>query len=939
MSTSSPFIHRPVATTLLTIAVTFAGILAYTALPVAPLPQVEFPTIQVQAALPGASPETMASSVAAPLERQFARIAGVNELTSSSTLGSSSIVMQFDLSRNIDAAARDVQAAINAARSQLPANLPNNPTYRKVNPADAPILILSLTSDTVDKGKIYDAASSILQQKVSQIEGVGQVLVGGGALPAVRVDVNPTLLNSFGLGLEDVRLALGTANANIPKGDIRNSEQKWEIATTDQLLTAKEYEPIIVAFRNNAPVVLSDIAKTSDSVEDIRTLGLVDGKPAVPMIIFRQPGANIIATVDLVRSLLPELQASISPAIKIGIVLDRTTTIRDSVRDVGIALGLSVVLVVLVVFVFLRNVRTTLIPTVAVPVSLIGTFSVMYLAGYSLDNLSLMALAVATGFVVDDAIVVIENITRHLELGLNPLEAALAGAEEIGFTVLSISISLVAVFIPILLMGGIAGRLFREFAVTLSVAIGVSLLVSLTTTPMMCARLLRPESEIVHGRVYMASERAFNWIVHFYEITLNWVLRRQPLMLFVTLVTVAVTVYLYFIVPKGFFPQQDTGRLIGQIQADQATSFQEISRKVTAFADTVGQDPAIDHVIAFAGGSGSTSNTGRMFVSLKGLSERKISADQIIGRLRRKLAGIPGASLYLQAVQDVRAGGRATGAQYQYTLQGEQLNELVEWSPRLYDKLKTLPGITDVNTDLQNEGREVALVVDRSTASRLGLSLQAIDNTLYDAFGQRQVSTMFTRLNQYHVVMEVDPKFWQSPAGLEQIYLRPTNGTAVVPLSAMAHYEPTTAAISVNHQGQFPSVTLSFNLMPGVALSDAVKRIHELEQEIGLPGRIHGTFSGTLQAFQESIANTPFLIITALIAVYIVLGILYESLIHPITILSTLPSAGVGAVLALMIFKTDLSIIAIIGILLLIGIVKKNAILMIDFALVAEREE
>ena len=938
MSISSPFIHRPVATTLLTAAVAFAGALAYTLLPVSPLPQVDFPTISVSASLPGASPEIMASSVATPLERQFGRIAGVSEMTSSSNLGSTNVVLQFDLSRDIDAAARDVQAAINAARSQLPANLPNNPTYRKVNPADAPILILALTSDTVDKGHMYDAASSILQQKLAQTQGVGQVTVGGGALPAVRVDVNPTLLNSFGLGLEDIRQTLTNVNANRPKGDIANGTRDFEITTTDQLLKAAEYQPLVIAYRNGAAISLSDVAKVSDSVEDIRTLGLVDGKPAVPIIIFRQPGANIIATVDRVRALLPALQASISPAIKMSIVLDRTTTIRESVRDVEVALGLSITLVVFVVFVFLRNVRTTLIPSVAVPISLIGTFSVMYMAGYSLDNLSLMALAIATGFVVDDAIVVIENITRYLEQGKTPLEAAIAGAQEIGFTVLSISLSLVAVFIPILLMGGIVGRLFREFAVTLTVAIGVSLLISLTTTPMMCARLLRPEREIQHGRVYRVSERAFRWILDEYEVTLSWVLEHQPLVMFVTVATIVFTAYLYVIVPKGFFPQQDTGRLMGAIQADQNTSFQAMSRRLMRFADTVGQDPAVDNVIAFTGGAGGSANTGRIFVALKPLNERKLSADQIIGRLRGMLSHIPGATLYLQAVQDVRVGGRQTNAQYQYTLQSDDLASLLEWTPKVYSKLRTLPELADVNSDQQNRGLEIALQIDRQTAARLGVTPQTIDNTIYDAFGQRQVSTMYTRLNQYHVVIEVDPNFLEYPGSLNYIYVPASNGHQA-PLGAFARFDRSNTPLSINHSGQFPSSTISFNLKPGNSLGNAVIQIADAEREIGLPVTVHGNFTGTAQAYQQSIANEPFLIAAALLAVYIVLGVLYESLIHPVTILSTLPSAGVGALLALLLFRIELSIMALIGIILLIGIVKKNAILMIDFALAAERNE
>jgi multidrug efflux pump len=938
MNISSPFIHRPVATTLLTIAVAFAGALAYTLLPVSPLPQVEFPTIQVSAGLPGASPETMASSVATPLERQFARIAGVTEMTSSSNLGSTSIVLQFDLSRDIDAAARDVQAAINAARSQLPATLPNNPTYRKVNPADAPILILSLESDIYDRGRIYDAASSILQQKLSQIEGVGQVTVGGGALPAVRVSVNPTLLSGMGLDLESVRSTLASANANRPKGWVGNSKRTWEIGTTDQLLNASEYQPLIIAYNNGAAVPLSKVATVRDSVEDVRTLGLVDGKPAIPMIIFREPGANIIATVDRVRALFRSLQASISPAINLSIVMDRTTTIRESVRDVEFALALAVVLVVLVVFLVLRNIRTTFIPSVAVPVSLIGTFSVMYLAGYSLDNLSLMALAIATGFVVDDAIVVIENITRYVEQGMEPREAALQGVREIGFTVVSISLSLIAVFIPILLMGGIVGRLFREFAVTLSVAIGVSLVVSLTTTPMMCARLLRPESAVRHGRIYRASESGFNWILSRYESTLSWVLRHQPLMLLVTLGTLVFTIYLYIVIPKGFFPQQDTGRLSGTIQADQSTSFQAMSHRLTDLANAVREDPAVDNVIAFTGGGSGTVNTGRMFVALKPFRERTLNADQIIARLRGKLSRIPGATLFLQSVQDVRVGGRATAAQYQYTLQAEGVRDLIDWSPKLVQRLRKLSAVTDVNVDQQNRGLEISIQTDRVTASRLGITQQTVDNTLYDAFGQRQVSTIYTGLNQYHVVMDVESEFSQNPDGLNYIYLSGTNNQRV-PLSAVATYDHSATPLSISHQGQFPSTTISFNLAPGFSLGDAVEQIQQAERDVRLPAGIQGNFTGTAQAFQESVASQPLLIVAALLAVYIVLGILYESLIHPITILSTLPSAGVGALLALLMFRIDLTIMGMIGIILLIGIVKKNAILMIDFALAAERNE
>ena len=938
MSLSTPFIHRPVATTLLTVALGLAGALAYVYLPVSPLPQVEFPTISVNAGLPGASPETMASAVATPLERQFGRIAGVTEMTSSSGVGSASITMQFDLGRNIDAAARDVQAAINAARSQLPANLPGNPSYRKVNPSDAPIMILSITSDVYDKARMYDAAASILQQKLSQVEGVGQVFVGGGALPAVRVDVNPTRLNNMGLGLEDVRATLGAANANRPKGSLWNDERNWTVTTTDQLQKASEYRPLIIAYRNGSPVRVSDVAEVTDSVEDIRTSGLFNGKPAISLIIFRQPGANIIETVDRIRELMPLLQAEIPAAMTLAISLDRTTTIRASVRDVEITLALSITLVIGVVFVFLRSFRTTLIPSVAVPVSLIGTFGVMYLCGYSIDNLSLMALTIATGFVVDDAIVVIENISRHLEAGMKPLEAALLGAKEIGFTVLSISVSLVAVFIPILMMGGIVGRLFREFAVTLSVAIGVSMIVSLTTTPMMCAVLLRSRDEERHGRIYDASERVFDWVLGRYRSSLAWVLRHQLSMLIVTLATIALTVYLYKNIPQEFFPQQDTGRLSGSIQADQSTSAKEMARLVGQFVKAVDDDPAVESVIAFSGGGRGSTNTGNMYVSLKSMSERNMSADLVIARLRQKTARIPGATLYFQPVQDIRVGGRASAAQYQYQLQGDDLKELYDWAPKMLAKLHTIPDLTDVNSDQQMHGLEALLTIDRPTASRLGITPQVIDDTLYDAFGQRQVSTMYRTLNQYHVIMEAAPQFTQSPDGLRQIYVS-TPGKAQVPLSAVTKYAPSNTPLAVNHSGQFPSVTLSFNLQPGRALSDAVTAIEQAGREIGLPVTIHGKFAGTAQAYQESTSNMPILVLAALLTVYIVLGVLYESVIHPITILSTLPSAGVGALVALILFGIPLSVIAFIGIILLIGIVKKNAIMMIDFALEAERRE
>jgi multidrug efflux pump len=937
MSISSPFIHRPVATTLLTIAIALAGAVAFQVLPVSALPQIDFPTISVAASLPGASPEIMASSVATPLERQFGRIAGVTEMTSSSFLGTTSITLQFDLNRNIDGAARDVEAAINAARSYLPANLPANPTYRKVNPADAPIMILGLTSNVYDRGPMYDAASTIVEQRLSQIQGVGQVSVGGSSLPAVRVELNPTQLNSYGLGLQDVNSMLSAQNANLAKGQITNGENTADIVANDQLLKADYYKDLVVGYHNGAAIKLSDIADVHDDVENIRAAGFLNGKPCVLLVIFRQPGANIIDTVDRIRESIPSLEASIPAAMNFTIVLDRTATIRASVSDVERTLTISIALVILVVFLFLRNVRATLIPSVAVPVSLIGTFGVMYLCNYSIDNLSLMALTIATGFVVDDAIVVIENISRYLEQGMSPMESALKGAEEIGFTVLSISISLVAVFIPILLMGGIVGRLFREFAVTLSVAILVSLAISLTTTPMMCSRLLKNPQNEKHGRVFQASEKVFVGMLGFYERTLKWVLQHSALTLSVLILTVLLNGFLFYIVPKGFFPQQDNGTVFGGIQGAQDISFQAMQALTLRFVDIIKTDPAVENVGAFTGGGGAV-NTGFVYLALKPLEQRKISASQVIDRLRPKLVSIPGATVFLQAGQDLRIGGRQSNAQYQYTLQSDNIDDLVTWGPRLLTEMKKLRILTDVNTDQQNSGLQAALVYDRDTASRLGITAQTIDNTLYEAFGQAQVSTMYTPLNQYHVVMEVAPPFWQDPSSLSDIYVRPSVGKEV-PLSAVTHYAPRTAPLSVNHQGQFPSVTVSFNLAPGVALSDAAAAITEMQQRMGVPSTIHGMFSGTLQAFQASLSTQPFLIITALMAVYIVLGILYESYIHPITILSTLPSAGVGAVLALLLFHVDLSVIALIGVILLIGIVKKNAIMMIDFALAAERNE
>ncbi|HKV62513.1 MAG TPA: multidrug efflux RND transporter permease subunit [Candidatus Acidoferrum sp.] len=933
---SAPFIRRPVATSLVTIAILLSGVVAFRFLPVAPLPQVDFPTISVGAGLPGASPETMASAVATPLERQFGRIAGVTQMTSSSGLGNTGITLQFDLNRDINAAARDVQAAINAARSQLPADLPGQPTYRKVNPADAPIMLLVLTSDNIPPAEIYDAADSILAQKLAQVEGVGQVFTWGSARPAVRVEVNPNQLNSYGISLETVRKSLQAANANLAKGALNDSKQTWAMTDTDQLFKAYEYQPLIVAGHVGAPVRLRDVAEVVDSVEDSRNLGLAGGKRAVLLAVFRQPGANMIETVDRITALLPVLSASISPSLHLSVAVDRTTTIRASVHDVEVALVISIILVIFVVFAFLRNVWATIIPSVAVPLSLIGTFGVMYLCHYSLDNLSLMALTICTGFVVDDAIVVIENITRHIEGGMQPFAAAMKGASEIGFTVLSMSTSLVAVFIPILMMGGIVGRLFREFAVVLSVAIGVSLFVSLTTTPMMCARFLRHESG-KHNIFYRISEGAFNKLHGIYDFSLRWVLRHQFLILLVTIGTVCLNGYLFIKTPKGFFPQQDTGRINGSIQGDQDLSFTAMSQKMRIFTDIVAQDPAIENVISFTGG-GSGGSTARMFSQLKPLSERKLSADQVIARIRSKTAGIPGAALYLQAVQDLSVGGRGSAAQYQYTLQADRLDDLTHWAPILQQRLAKIPELRDVNSDQQMHGLESAIVIDRDTAGRLGVAVQDIDNTLSDAFGQRQVSNIYKGINQYHVVLEVAPQFQPGPDALKSVYV-PSSSGKLVPMSAFAHFEHSSTALSVNHQGIFPAITLSFNLAPGASLGPAVDHIEQARLQLKVPSTVHATFQGTAQAFQDSLSNQLVLIITALAAVYIVLGILYESFIHPITILSTIPSAGIGALLAIQFIKSDLNIIALIGIILLIGIVKKNAILMIDFAVQVEREE
>jgi multidrug efflux pump len=955
MHLSAPFIQRPVATSLLSLALLLAGSVAYSLLPVASLPDVDFPVIGASAGLPGASPETMASSVATPLERQFGRIAGVNQMTSSSSLGSASVTLQFDINRNIDAAARDVQASINAARSQLPSYLPQNPGYRKANPAEAPILILSLTSDVVPKAQMYDLADSILAQKIAQIEGVGQVFVGGSSSPAVRVELNPMQLGANGIGLEAVRMALASANANRPKGAFQDAEHRWLIDDNDQIFKASDYAPIIAGYnkQTGAPVRISDLGEVKDDVANNLTAGVSGTNPdkgppgelksAVMLIIFKIPGANVMSTVDRVMSEMPHLQAAIPPTIKIDVEVDRTTTIRASVRDVEISLFISVVLVVLVVFLFLREVWATIIPSVAVPLSLVGTFGVMYLVGYTIDNLSLMALTISTGFVVDDAIVVIENITRYLEKGMTPFDAAMKGSKEIGFTVLSMSTSLIAVFIPILLMGGIVGKLFREFAVTLSVAIAVSLLVSLTTTPMLCARFLKSRDESRHGKIYKASEYAFNWLHSEYASGLRWVLRHQVFMLCVVAGTMALNVYLFIIVPKGFFPQQDTGRMGGRTRAAQDISFDAMRVKQRQLAQMVMDDPAIKSVTAFVGGGGpggGSNNVGNMMIALKPLDQRpgRVAADQVVNRLRRKLTSVPGATLFLQVQQDIQVGGRGSDAQYQYTLSDEDLNELNTWAPQLMARMRAMPELRDVSTDQQNQGLAANLVIDRDTASRLGISMTTIDQTLYDAFGQREVSTMYTGLNQYFVVMEVDPKYQNSPDSLNGIYLKSSSGL-MVPLSTIAHYQQQRTSLQVNHQGQYPAVTLTFNLAPNVALGDAVTALEKAQAEMGMPSAIHASFQGTAQAFQDSLKNEPYLILAALVAVYIVLGILYESLIHPLTILSSLPPAGVGAILALLLTGTDLSIIALIGIILLIGIVKKNAIMMIDFALQAEREQ
>jgi multidrug efflux pump len=998
MNPSIPFIRRPVATILLTFGVFAAGMVAFFQLPVSPLPQVDFPTISVTAQLPGASPDVVATTVATPLERHLGQIADVTEMTSSSTVGSVRITLQFGLNRDINGAARDVQAAINAARADLPTSLRSNPTYKKVNPADAPILILTLTSDTLRQGQLYDAASTVLSQKLSQVEGIGEVTVGGSSLPAVRVELNPNALYKYGVGLEDVRAALASANAHAPKGDIEVGDRHYQIYDNDQATKSEEYRPLIVAYRNGAAIRLSDVGDVVDANENIRNAGIADGKPSVLVILFRSPGANIIDTVDRVYALLPELRAAIPPAIDLMPAVDRSTTIRASLADVERTLMISIALVILVVFVFLRSGRATLVPSVAVPVSLIGTFAAMYMLGYSLDNLSLMALTVATGFVVDDAIVVLENISRHVEAGMPRIQAAIKGAGEVAFTVLSMTISLVAVFIPILMMGGIVGRLFREFAVTLSVALLVSLVVSLATTPMMCALLLKHDRDRPPGRFHRMTERFFDAMLHGYDRSLAWALHHPRLLMLILGVTVVVNVELYRIVPKGFFPQQDTGRIVGAIQGDQAMSFQLMRQKLQRYVDIVRKDPAVDTVVGFTGGG--QTNGGNVFMALKPIRERKVSADQVIRRLSNEVAQVPGATLFLQAVQDIRVGGRASQAQYQYTLQADNVDELTVWAPKILAELQKSTVLTQVNTDQQNKGLETDIVIDRDTAARLGITVAQIDNTLYDAFGQRQVSTIYNPRNQYHVVMEVAPQYWQNSETLKDVYVSKSGGgvggtqgtnavagtvsgkavptssvattaasvaadaarnlalnsigntgkgsastgaavstsaEAMVPLAAVVKYGPGNIPLAVNHQGLFVASTISFNLVEGASLSDAVREVNAAMTRIGAPATLHGTFQGTARAFQDSLANQPWLILAALVAIYIVLGVLYESYIHPVTILSTLPSAGVGAVLALIICNTEFSIMGLIGVILLIGIVKKNAIMMIDFAIDAER--
>ncbi|EOC1336884.1 multidrug efflux RND transporter permease subunit MdtC [Cronobacter dublinensis] len=926
------FIYRPVATILLSIAVTLCGVLGFRLLPVAPLPQVDFPVIMVSASLPGASPETMASSVATPLERSLGRIAGVNEMTSSSSLGSTRIILEFNFDRDINGAARDVQAAINAAQSLLPSGMPSRPTYRKANPSDAPIMILTLTSDTYSQGELYDYASTQLAQTIAQIDGVGDVDVGGSSLPAVRVALNPQALFNQGVSLDAVRSAISNANVRRPQGAIEGAQQRWQLQTNDELKTAAEYAPLVIHYRNGAAVQLSDVATVTDSVQDVRNAGMTNAKPAILLMIRKLPEANIIDTVDRIRGALPELRETIPAAIDMQIAQDRSPTIRASLKEVEQSLAISVALVILVVFLFLRSGRATLIPAVAVPVSLVGTFAAMYLCGFSLNNLSLMALTIATGFVVDDAIVVLENISRHLEAGMKPLQAALQGVREVGFTVLSMSLSLVAVFLPLLLMGGLPGRLFREFAVTLSVAIGISLVVSLTLTPMMCGWLLKTRAPKETRRTGI--NRLLLALQGGYARSLGWVLNHARLVGVVLLATIALNVWLYISIPKTFFPEQDTGRLMGGIQADQSISFQAMRGKLQDFMKIIRDDPAVDNVTGFTGGS--RVNSGMMFISLKPLGERTESAQQVIDRLRKKLAKEPGASLFLMAVQDIRVGGRQSNASYQYTLLSDDLAALREWEPKIRQALSALPQLADVNSDQQDNGAEMSLVYDRESMARLGISVQDANSLLNNAFGQRQISTIYQPLNQYKVVMEVDPRYTQDISALNQMFVLNSEGKPV-PLSWFATWRPANAPLSVNHQGLSAASTIAFNLPTGVSLSEASDAITRAMTSLGVPSSVRGSFAGTAQVFQDTMNSQVILILAAIATVYIVLGMLYESYVHPLTILSTLPSAGVGALLALEAFDAPFSLIALIGIMLLIGIVKKNAIMMVDFALEAQR--
>ncbi|MEI9985797.1 MAG: multidrug efflux RND transporter permease subunit [Aliidongia sp.] len=940
MSISTPFIERPIATSLLMAGLLLVGLVAYPLLPVAPLPQVDFPTISVAASFPGASPETMASSVATPLETQFSQIAGVSQLTSTSVLGSTSITVQFDLNRNIDAAAQDIQAAINAAGGFLPKNLPTPPTYRKVNPADSPVLIFAVQSKSLPLTVVDDYANNILAQQISQISGVAQVFIFGEQKPSVRVQVDPAKLAAMGLSLEDVRTVLGSITVDQPKGNFDGLYQAFTIYDNDQLFNAAQYQDVVLAYRNGSPVRIRDIGQAVDGPENLRANSLQNSKPGLGIAVFRQPGANVIGVVERVKSALPHLQLAVPPALELTILTDRTKTIRASVDDVETSLMITVALVVAVIFLFLRNFWATVIPSVTVPLSIVGTFAVMYVLNYSLDNLSLMALVISVGFVVDDAIVMIENIVRHLEEGLTPMAAALKGAGEIGFTIISISLSLVAVFIPLLLMGGIVGRLFHEFAVTVTVTILVSVVVSLTLTPMMCARFLQDERGTKHGRLYLMMERFFDGMRDGYAVGLRWVLRHQFFTLMVLFATIGATVALYIVIPKGFFPQQDTGFVFGIGEAAQDASYIQMSDRAKAVSDIIAADPDVESLADAVGQSGNPPNTARFFINLKPKPGRTTSADQIIARLRGNLAGLQGINVFLQAAQDINVGGRFSRTQYQYTLEDADLNELNHWAPLLLDKMKTLPALRDAATDQQSNAATVTMTIDRVAAARFGILPQVIDDTLYDAFGQRQVNQYFTQLNQYHVILEVDPKLQSDPTALDKIYVKSPATGGMVPLASFVKLDTTTTNyLSVNHQGQFPAVTLSFNLAPGAALGEAVTQIEQAGRDMRLPAAILGTFQGNAQAFQSSLASQPYLIAAALAVVYIILGVLYESYIHPITILSTIPSAGVGALLILMIFHYDLSVIALIGILLLIGIVKKNAIMMIDFALEAERHQ